>query len=186
MLDKFTLEDEDEEDKEKAEKNRLKGRIGNVVKDVLSPLPLVDVPTIELANYVLRLLADEEPEEEIQLSTSKRTAQPKKKEPFQLFSEDRKEFLDQLGVLGITGKNAVVVYDLGRMAFKGEYQKEYMGTEGKVKKIDPKYKDAAKINLAAYVLYSMGLLPSDVATVVKGNIKDMKRAKKEIKLSTSR
>jgi len=186
MLDKFTLEDEDEEDKEKAEKNRLKGRIGNVVKDVLSPLPLVDVPTVELANYVLRLLADEEPEEEIQLSTSKRTAQPKKKEPFQLFSEDRKEFLDQLGVLGITGKNAVVVYDLGRMAFKGEYQKKYKGEEGKVKKIDPKYKDAAKINLAAYVLYSMGLLPSDVATVVKGNIKDMQRAKKEIKLSTSR
>lgn len=186
MLDKFTLEDEDEEDKEKAEKNRLKGRVGNVVKDVLSPLPLVDVPTIEFANYVLRQFADEQPEEEIQLSTSKRTAQPKKKEPFQLFSEDRKEFLDQLGVLGITGKNAVVVYDLGRMAFKGEYQKKYKGEEGKVKKIDPKYKDAAKINLAAYVLYSMGLLPSDVATVVKGNIKDMQRAKKEIKLSTSR
>jgi hypothetical protein len=186
MLDKFTLEDEDEEDKLKSEENRLKGRIGNVVKDVLSPLPLVDVPTIELANYVLRQFADEEPEEEIQLSTSRRTAQPKKKEPFQLFSEDRKEFLDQLGVLGITGKNAVVVYDLGRMAFKGEYQKKYKGEEGKVKKIDPKYKDAAKINLAAYVLYSMGLLPSDVATVVKGNIKDMQREKKEIKLSTSR
>ncbi len=79
-----------------------------------------------------------------------------------------------------------MVYDLGRMAFKGEYQKKYMGKKGKVKKIDPKYKDAAKINLAAYVLYSMGLLPSDVATVVKGNIKDMQRAKKEIKLSTSR
>lgn len=186
MLDKFTLEDEDEEDKLKSKENRRKGRIGNIVKDVLSPLPLVDVPTIELANYVLRQFADEEPEEEIQLSTSRRTAQPKKKEPFQLFSEDRKEFLDQLGVLGITGKNAVVVYDLGRMAYSGEYQKKYKGEKGKVKKIDPKYKDAAKINLAAYVLYSMGLLPSDVATVVKGNIKDMQREKKEIKLSTSR
>tara|TARA_R110002126_G_scaffold274155_1_gene419073 strand:+ start:2341 stop:8130 length:5790 start_codon:yes stop_codon:yes gene_type:complete len=186
MLEKFTLEDDDEETKEKSQKNRRKGRAGNIVKDVLSPLPLVDVPTVELANYVLRLFAEEEPEEEIQLSTSKKTAKPDKKEPFQLFSEDRKEFLDQLGVLGITGKNAVVVYDLGRMAYKGEYQKKYKGEEGKVKKIDPKYKDAAKINFMAYLLYSIGLLPSDVSTVVKGNIKDMQREKKEIKLSTSR
>ena len=186
MLEKFTLEDDDEETKEKSEKNRLKGRAGNVVKDILSPLPLVDVPVIELANYVLRQLAEEEPEEEIQLSTSKRTAQPKKKEPFQLFSEDRKDYVDNLGVLGITFKNGIVLYDLGRMAFKGEYQKEYKGTKGPVKKIDSKYKDAAKVNFAAFFLYSIGLLPSDVSTVVKGNIKDMQRAKKEIKLSTSR
>ena len=186
MLEKFTLEDDDEETKEKSEKNRLKGRAGNVVKDILSPLPLVDVPVIELANYVLRQLAEEEPEEEIQLSTSKRTAQPKKKEPFQLFSEDRKDYVDNLGVLGITFKNGIVLYDLGRMAFKGEYQKEYKGTKGPVKKIDSKYKDAAKVNFAAFFLYSIGLLPSDVSTVVKGNIKDMQREKKEIKLSTSR
>lgn len=185
MLEKFTLEDDDEETKEKSEKNRLKGRAGNVVKDILSPLPLVDVPVIELANYVLRQLAEEEPEEEIQLSTSKRTKKPKKKEPFQLFSEDRKDYVDNLGVLGITFKNGIVLYDLGRMAFKGEYQKEYKGTKGPVKKIDSKYKDAAKVNFAAFFLYSIGLLPSDVSTVVKGNIKDMQREKKEIKLSTS-
>ncbi len=186
MLDKFTLEDDDDEAKLKSLENRKKGRVGNIVKDIISPLPVTDVPTIEFANYVLRQFAEEEPEEEIQLSTSKRTAQPKKKEPFQLFSEDRKSYVDNMGVLGINIKNAGVLYDLGRMATKGEYQKEYMGKEGKVKKIDPKYKDAAKINFMAYFLYSIGLLPSETATIVRGNVKDMQRAKKEIKLSTSR
>jgi len=186
MLDFATLEDDDEEAKLKSLENRKKGRIGNIVKDVISPLPVTDVPTIEFANYVLRQFADEEPEEEIQLSTSRRTAQPKKKEPFQLFSEDRKSYVDNMGVLGINIKNAGVLYDLGRMAAKGEYQKEYMGKEGKVKKIDPKYKDAAKINFMAYFLYSIGLLPSETSSIVKGNIKDMQKQKKEIKLSTSR
>ena len=186
MLDKFTLEDDDDEAKLKSLESRKKGRVGNIVKDIISPLPVTDVPTIEFANYVLRQFAEEEPEEEIQLSTSKRTAQPKKKEPFQLFSEDRKSYVDNMGVLGINIKNAGVLYDLGRMAAKGEYQKEYMGKEGKVKKIDPKYKDAAKINFMAYFLYSIGLLPSETATIVRGNVKDMQRAKKEIKLSTSR
>ena len=186
MLDKFTLEDDDDEAKLKSLENRKKGRVGNIVKDIISPLPVTDVPTIEFANYVLRQFAEEEPEEEIQLSTSKRTAQPKKKEPFQLFSEDRKSYVDNMGVLGINIKNAGVLYDLGRMAAKGEYQKEYMGKEGKVKKIDPKYKDAAKINFMAYFLYSIGLLPSETSSIVKGNIKDMQKQKKEIKLSTSR
>ena len=185
-LDLATIEDDDEERKQKTLENRLKGRLGNVIKDIYSPLPVTDVPTIAFANYLLRQFFEEEPEEVVQLSTSRKTAQPKKKEPFQLFSEDRKSFVDNMGVLGINVKNADYLFTLSDMAFKGEYQKEYMGKKDKVKKLDPKYNDVAKMNFAAYFLYSIGLLPSETATIVRGNVKDMQKQKQEIKLSTSR
>ncbi len=185
-LDLATIEEDDEERKQKTLENRLKGRLGNVIKDIYSPLPVTDVPTIAFANYLLRQFFEEEPEEVVQLSTSRKTAQPKKKEPFQLFSEDRKSFVDNMGVLGINVKNADYLFTLSDMAFKGEYQKEYMGKKGKVKKLDPKYNDVAKMNFAAYFLYSIGLLPSETATIVRGNVKDMQKQKQEIKLSTSR
>tara|TARA_R100000278_G_scaffold122274_1_gene108036 strand:- start:92 stop:5668 length:5577 start_codon:yes stop_codon:yes gene_type:complete len=185
-LDLATIEEDDEERKQKTLENRFKGRSGNVIKDIISPLPATDVPTIGFANYVLRQFFEEEPKEVVQLSTSRKTAQPKKKEPFQLFSEDRKSFVDNMGVLGINVKNADYLFTLSDMAFKGEYQKEYMGKKGKIKKLDPKYNDVAKMNFAAYFLYSIGLLPSETATIVRGNVKDMQKQKKEIKLSTSR
>ena len=167
--------------------NRVKGRLGNMIKDIVSPLPVTDVAIIAFANYLLRQFFEEEPEELVQLSTSRKTAQPKKKETFQLFSEDRKSAIERLGVLGINLKNATYIYDvLYPMAERGEYQKEYMGKKGKVKKIDPKYNDVAKMNLVAYLLYTIGLLPSETANIVRGNVKDMQKQKQEIKLSTSR
>jgi len=186
-LDLATIEEDDEERKQKMLENRVKGRLGNMIKDIVSPLPVTDVAIIAFANYLLRQFFEEEPEELVQLSTSRKTAQPKKKETFQLFSEDRKSAIERLGVLGINLKNATYIYDvLYPMAERGEYQKEYMGKKGKVKKIDPKYNDVAKMNLVAYLLYTIGLLPSETANIVRGNVKDMQKQKQEIKLSTSR
>jgi len=186
-LDLATIEEDDEERKQKTLENRVKGRLGNMIKDIISPLPVTDVAIIAFANYLLKQFFEEEPEEVVQLSTSRKTAQSKKKEPFQLFSEDRKSAIERLGVLGINLKNATYIYDvLYPMAERGEYQKEYMGKKGKVKKIDPKYNDVAKMNLVAYLLYTIGLLPSETANIVRGNVKDMQKQKQEIKLSTSR
>ena len=160
-LDLATIEEDDEERKQKMLENRFKGRLGNAIKDIVSPLPVTDVYTIKLANTILEKIFEDE------------------KDPYQLFSEDRKSAIERLGVLGINFKNATYIYDvLYPMAERGEYQKEYMGEKGPIKKIKSKYDDVAKMNLVAYLLYSIGLLPSETANIVKGNVKDMQEFSK--------
>jgi hypothetical protein len=149
---------EDEDDKEKALANRIKGRAGNVFKDVISPVPLTDTFTIKMVNSVLRLFQDTEDEKEV----------------FQLFVNDKKSFYDMMGVLGIGPKKAEETYDYMKMAVNGKYTDTYTG---KIKKLTPEAQDKMAANAFAYLVYNLGLMPSELGSVVNYNVKALKKLK---------
>ena len=145
--------DDDEEAQQKAFENRVKGRAGNVVKDILSPIPLLDDLTLMLVNKVIKTASDGD-------------------DPFQFFAKDKKTFIEQAGVLGIPLGTAVDLFEMIGIGSTGTYTDNY----GKEREIDPSLKGAATLNGLAYLLYSLGMLPSEAGTIIKYNVKSYKKS----------
>lgn len=145
--------DDDEEDKDKALQNRLKGRAGNVVKDILSPIPPLDDLTLMMVNKVIKTASDGD-------------------DPFQFFAKDKKTFIEQAGVLGIPFGTAGDLFEMIGIGSTGTYTDNY----GKEREIDPSLKGAATLNGLAYLLYSLGMLPSEAGSIIKYNVKSYKKS----------
>ena len=145
--------DDDEEDKNKALQNRLKGRAGNIVKDILSPIPPLDDLTLMMVNKVIKTASDGD-------------------DPFQFFAKDKKTFIEQAGVLGIPFATAGDLFEMIGIGSTGTYTDNY----GKEREIDPSLKGAATLNGLAYFLYSLGILPSEAGTIIKYNVKSYKKS----------
>ncbi len=159
------LSEEDEDDKEKAFENRKKGRVGNIAKDILSPIPITDTPTTQLVNSVLTLFQDTENTNEV----------------YQLFVNDKKSYFDMMGVLGIGPKKALETYDYMKMAVNGKYTDNYTG---KTKKLTPEAQDKMAGNAFVYLMYNLGLTPSEFGSVVNYNVKALKKSGKKSKGSS--
>jgi hypothetical protein len=150
--------DDDEEDKEKAFENRKKGRAGNVVKDILSPIPPLDDLTLMMVNKVIKTASDGD-------------------DPFQFFAKDKKTFIEQAGVLGIPFGTAGELFEMIGMGSTGTYTDNY----GKEREIDPSLKGAMNLNGLAFFLYSLGILPSEAGSIIKYNVKSYKKSGKKSK-----
>ena len=150
--------DDDEEDKRKSFENRIKGRAGNVVTDILSPIPVIDDQIMAGVNKMIEVASTDE-------------------NPFQFFANDKKTFLQQAGVLGIQAQNAVDLYKMIQMSATGSYKDNY----GKKREIDPSLKDDVGVNAFLYFLYGLGGLPSEAGSIIKYNMKSYKKSGKKSK-----
>ena len=149
---------EDEDDKEKALANRVKGRIGNVVKDVMSPIPILDDTTVGIANKVLALFQDAEDPKDV----------------YQLFVNDKRTLNQMLGTIGIPITKGQELLDMMEMSIDGTYKNKYSGKETK---LTSDAQDKMSTQTAMYFLYLAGLLPSEVGSVVNYNVKALKKLK---------
>jgi hypothetical protein len=155
-------EDESEEEKEKRRKNQIKGKAGNIVKDLISPIPLLDDLVIGAANLALELMAD-----------------PEDEDPFQLFSNDTKTFVQRIGVLGIPLQKLSNLYEMGRIVATGEVENEYMGKKT-TKKVSDENIDYMRTVAPIYLLYiSGGLGLSEIGYMSEKALKEVKRSKNE-------
>jgi len=152
-LSGYLTGDDDEDAKEKAFANRVKGRSGNVVTDILSPIPILDTVVLKGANAVIDTFSSDD--------------------PFQFFDNDRKTTLDRLGVLGIVPKMAMELIEMVELATTGKYTDAY----GNEKEIDPKYQGDMGVNSMAYFMYLVGMLPAEAGSIVKYNVKSYKKMK---------
>ena len=146
------LGDDDEEKQTKDFENRKKGRAGNIITDIVSPIPAANPVVLKGINAMIETFSDEE-------------------KPYQFFEGNRQGVLDRLGVLGIGLKAGEQIYDLFVLGVTGKYTDNYGGK----KEIDPMYKDSVKMQSVIYMMYVLGLLPSETGTVVNNNIKSYKR-----------
>ena len=149
---------EDEDDKEKALANRVKGRIGNVVKDVMSPIPILDDTTVGIANKVLALFQDAEDPKDV----------------YQLFVNDKRTLNQMLGTIGIPITKGQELLDMMEMSIDGTYKNKYSGKETK---LTSDAQDKMSTQTAMYFLYLLGLAPSEVGSVVNYNVKALKKLK---------
>ena len=150
--------DDDEEDNRKSFENRIKGRAGNVVTDILSPIPVIDDQIMAGVNKMIEVASADE-------------------NPFQFFANDKKTFLQQAGVLGIQAQNAIDLYEMIQMSTTGSYKDNY----GKKRDIDSSLKGDVGANAFLYFLYGLGGLPSEAGSIIKYNIKSYKKSGKKSK-----
>ena len=152
--------EDDKKAKEKRLSNRFKGRAGQAIKDVLSPLPLpqFEGPLISGINALIRAASESD-------------------DPYQFFELQPEDAWERLGVLSIPGERFAEWNQMRKMAFTGEYEQKLPFGKTVTKKLKRKGRDEMLANWISYSLYSAGFAPSEVGTVARYNMKQIIKKK---------
>lgn len=152
--------EDDKKAKEQRLSNRFKGRAGQAIKDVLSPLPLpqLEGPLISGINALIRAASES-------------------KDPYQFFELQPEDAWERLGVLSIPTERFAEWNQMRKMAFTGEYEQKLPFGKTVTKKLKPAGRDEMLANWISYTLYSAGLAPSEVGTVARYNMKQIIKKK---------
>ena len=148
-------ERESEEDKKKRLDNLLKGKLSTMVKDVVSPAPPLDEGAAALLNTITNAIASGE------------------ENPLELFANDEKDLVQQLGTLGIGPDKALRMSELILMATNGTYT----DNNNKPKELTRFAKSKVEDLVLPYLLYNFGLLPSEAGTTIERMMKVAKKMK---------
>lgn len=151
-------EEDDEEAKERFDK-ALKGKATAITKDILSPAPVFDTAVAEGINRLLSMTGSEK----------------------RLYGRYQETLFDDLGTLGIAGKNALEVLNRIESAVSGKSVTEYKG-KTTIKELNDEQRDNQAANALLTLLYSLGYLPSEAGYVLnqieKYNLKTTKESPK--------
>jgi len=158
-------EDEDYQKRKEKEKKRLKnqirGRVGNMAADIISPIPYTNDFLLSKANSLLVLM------------------QKDKEDPFKFFAKNEKDLNEQLGVLGIGGAKALMLIELIMMAQSGNATSTYRG-QTSTKKLSKDAQNKSGIVAVIYGLYLAGALPlSEVGYLSERALKELKKRKEK-------
>ena len=150
-----------EEKREKEFNQRLIGRTGNALADVLVPIPILNDESLNQINGLMSMFQDDEDN------------------PFQFFAKTDKKIIDQLGTLGIGAKKAVILADMIKTIVTGEKTTVFMGRESKAE-IDPEKLNALKMTTMAYAMHLIGvpvLNSSEVGYIAERAFKDIGKSR---------
>ena len=123
---------------EKEFMNRVKGRTGNMIADIVSPVPILNDILLDKLNGVMEIFQEDE------------------ENPWKFFAKTDKGIKERLGVLGIGGKKAEILADMIQTIITGEKTTEYMGKKS-TKKIEPKKLKALQGIAMAYTFHLIGV-----------------------------
>jgi hypothetical protein len=151
-------EDEDEEEFNKRFSNAIRGQATSTVTDILSPIPMLDKPV----QQSVFALADD----------IQKVAGVVEDEKVNIFEPKPTEFLDGLGLLGITAQRAVQLTEMADLSLGGGGFEDKYGNE---KFLIEKDKEKIKLLLGPALLSSVGILPSEVNSVVRKSLNDAKK-----------
>ena len=126
------------EAEEKQFTNRVRGRLGNMMADVLVPIPILNDETLNQINGLMSIFQEGEDD------------------PFRFFAKTEKEIIDRLGTLGIPLKKATILADMIITINSGEFSGEAYGKKYS-KKLDSKAIDKLKYVATAYAMHSVGV-----------------------------
>ena len=160
-------EEEDYEKRKEKEKKRLKnqirGRVGNMAADIISPIPFMNDFLLSQANSLLAIM------------------QKDKEDPFKFFAKNEKDLSEQLGVLGIGGAKALMLIELIMMAQSGNATTTYRG-QTSTKKLTKDAQNKSGIVAVIYGLYLAGALPlSEVGYLSERALTELKKRKEKEK-----
>ncbi len=135
-----------EEAEEKQFTNRVRGRLGNMIADVLVPIPILNDETLNQINGLMGLFQEGDDD------------------PFKFFAKTEKKIMDSLGTLGIPLKKASILKDMIMTIQSGEIKGEYMGRSYS-KKLTPEAIDRLKYIATTYAMHSVGVPLLNVSEV---------------------
>ena len=151
----FEEEEEEIKDRKEFEKRLM---FTTFVKDILSPLPMIDSPVLSTVDQLLELSQDEIINTEIY------------GEQFKTFNKDKKSWIENIGLYGIVIGNWQEFSKIYEMAVDGTITKEAYGKE-QTTSIPKKTQDAMSVLLFFNFLSNLGLAPSDFSNISKKAIR---------------
>lgn len=151
----FRGTDEDEETLLKQLEARKKGRAGQFMADVVSPIPYLNPEITEGVNALIQTFDSDD--------------------PFQFFVNKPDDLFARLGVLGIGGEKAREIYRIVMLGTTGKYTDKY----GREIVIDPKYKDDILTHAPFYTLYLLGFLPLEAGSIMDYNMRAYRKTREE-------
>jgi hypothetical protein len=202
MIADATLgDDDDEEEKNKSflgfkvtkeTYNATKYPVKAIFNDLISPIPLADGLTTAGLNYLLGQLEYlNEKEIKDAVNEKNRILEIKGKDP--MSKDQEKEFIENLkeaakyqvfsegadkagnwGMLNIAYDTYKETYDMIKLSNTGEFMDDYQGRETS-KKLLPAQKESLYYDSKIMIAFSLGILPKDVATVVKKRVSKIKK-----------
>lgn len=160
-------QEEDEEEFDKRVDNTMKGQLTSSFNDLFSPLPLLDKPVQKAGNYLTETVL-EIPRESI----------------FSIFDVPKQEYVQSLGLLGISAERGAQLYDLSKLSATGKYTDDF----GKEKEISDRSREALTYMIGPAILTNIGLAPTEVNSVIRNSIRyakqgEAKPGKSDIKKS---
>ncbi len=139
-------------------RNQVRGRLGNMLNDVINPTPITNDQVLSTANSLIGLFQDGE----------------KDGDAFKFFAKTDKGMLEQLGVLGIGATKAKKLAEMIRISQTGEFKNYYGSTTKLSKSAQEKVGNTAII----YALHLVGAIPfSEVGYMSERALRDIKKMK---------
>jgi GNAT superfamily N-acetyltransferase len=156
---KGVLGREDDEEKDKKKNDAIvKGQLTSTVADVFSPAPLLDKAVQMGASAVLDATQDA-----LDIDEEERLA---------IYSGNKQDFFQSLGLLGIAGSRANQLYEMAKLSSGGSYEDDY----GRKKYLSESDQNALGTLIPIAIVSNLGLVPSEVNSIVRSSIADAKRS----------
>ena len=160
---------ETKEDKEKRLNNLYKAQATGTLTDIFSPLPIFDRQIASGSAFALDKMQDL-----FDVPDDKKLA---------LYAAQDMKLSQYLGTLGVPLERLNNVYQLATMVSTGKYEDKY----GKTKVLNSKDIETLKLMIPVSLASSVGILPTEVNTIVRNTIKyAQKDAKTEKSIETEK
>ena len=147
--------DEDDEEAYKRELNSIKGRLRNIVTDIISPVPSLDESVISFLNVFLE-------------------------QEDKLFVGNKEDILRDLGTIGIPATKAIELIQIATIINRGTIKREFFGRETE-KKLTDEAIDNLRLSLVVKTLHNVGVLPPEFDYIANVIVKKSKKMTEEEK-----
>ena len=149
--------DEDDDEFKKRVNGIIKGQMTSVTTDLFSPLPIVDKAVQWGVSSTLELVQDA-----LKISKEKQ---------LNIYGVNKQTALQNLGMFGISAERAAQLAELVTLSTTGTYTDDY----GNTKKISEEGQKALRLMIAPALLTNIGLLPTEVSSVIRNTVKFSKK-----------
>ena len=147
--------DEDDEEAYKRELNSIKGRLRNIVTDIISPVPSLDESVISFLNVFLE-------------------------QEDKLFVGNKEDILRDLGTIGIPATKAIELIQIATIIDRGTIKREFFGRETE-KKLTDEAIDNLRLALVVKTLHNAGVLTPEFDYIASVIVKKSKKMTEEEK-----
>ena len=149
--------DEDDDEFKKRLNEVIKGQMTSSTTDLFSPLPIVDKGVQWGVSSVLEQVQD--------------AMKISKEKQLNIYGVNKQTALQNLGMFGISADRALQLAELITLSTKGTYTDDY----GNTRKISEEGQKALRLMIAPALLTNVGLLPTEVSSVVRNTVKFSKK-----------
>jgi hypothetical protein len=160
--------DDDEEKDQKKMDAIVKGQLTSTVADLFSPAPLLDKLVQVGVSGVM--------------ATTQDALDVDKEDRLEIYSGNKQDFFQSLGLLGIAGSRAAQLYEMAKLSAGGSYEDDY----GRKKYLSEADRDAIGGLIPIAILSNLGLTPSEINSIVRSSLSDAKRAASTVEGGKSR